>query len=223
MDPSPPRSRRDERKQETRRELIDSATKVFAERGFRDASLAQIARAAGYTTGAIYFHFGGKDELFLAAFESYALTRVGEVTEIFEGAAGGLPQRARAVADHWMARQAEDPTFMVVALEFFVWSLRKPRVREALAARQAAVRLAIGRLVEQELRTSGSELPMPPQETATVLRELGVGMALAKQLDPEVFEDRLYGDFVELFYRLALGHAREAGSDPARDGLQTRS
>src|SRR4051812_44101641 len=197
-------SRREERKQETRRELVEAASRVFAQHGFQGASLDRIAREAGYTTGAIYFHFGGKDELFLAAFESYALTRVGEVTEAYEGAEGDLPKRARAVADDWMARQAADPAFMVVALEFFVLSLRKPKLREALAARQAAVRLAAGRMVEQDLRQSGQRLPLPAQETATVLRELGVGMAMAKLLDPDVFPERLYGDFVELFYELAL-------------------
>ena len=207
------RPRREERKEETRRELTEAATRVFAERGFHAASLEQIARDAGYTTGAIYWHFGGKDELFLAAFEAYALTRVGEVTEVYERQGGGLPQRARAVADHWMARVADDPSFVVVAMEFFVHSLRKPELREALAARQAAVRLALGRLVEQTLREDGQELPMPAQEVATVTRELGIGMALAKLLDPEVFPDRLPGDFVELFFELALGGDRASSTD----------
>lgn len=197
-------SRREERKEETRRELVESATRVFAEHGFHGASLERIAREAGYTTGAVYFHFGGKDELFLAAFESYALARVGEVTATYQGAEGDLPQRARAVADHWMARQADDPAFMEVALEFFVRALRRPELREALAARQAAVRLAAGRLVEQDLHRSGRSLPLPAQDTATVMRELGVGMAMAKLLDPDAFPDRLYGEFVELFYELAL-------------------
>ena len=203
------RPRREERKEETRNELVASATRVFADRGFHYASLDQIAREAGYTTGAIYFHFGGKDELFLAAFEAYALTRVDEITKVYEEATGGLPQRARAFADQWMARQAADPAFVVVALEFFVYSLRKPQLREALAARQAAVRLALGRMLEEESRAAGLELPLRAQDIATVMRELGIGMALAKLLDPDVFPERLYGDFVELFYELALARQRE--------------
>lgn len=198
------RSRREERKEETRQELIDAALKGFAERGFQRASLDQIARDAGYSTGAIYWHFGGKDELFLAAFDTYVLKRVGEFTEILEQPSGGLPERARALADQWMARQTADPTFMVIALEFLVHSWRTPALREAFATRVAALRLAVGRMLEQEARADGAELPMPAQDIATVLRELGVGMALAKLADPDAFPDRLYGDFVELFYRLAL-------------------
>src|SRR3954464_1655744 len=120
----PRRSRRAERTEETRQELVAAATKVFARDGFHGASLDQIAREAGYTTGAIYWHFAGKDELFLAAFDAYAATRVGELAAIDAAATGQLPERARAYADHWMARQAADPTFLVIALEFLVHAWR---------------------------------------------------------------------------------------------------
>jgi len=199
------RSRRVERKEETRAELVAAATRVFVERGFHAASLEQMAREAGYSTGAIYWHFGGKDELFLAVFEGYALTRVAELMEIHELDGGGIAERARAFADHWMARQAADPAFVVVALEFFVHSLRTPELRDALAARQAAVRLAVGVV-----------LPMPAQDIATVMRELGVGLALAKLADPDAFPNRLYGDFVEVFYDLVAGGSR-LSSDPVED------
>lgn len=195
-------SRREERKAETRAELVASAVKVFAERGFNAGSLEQIAREAGYSTGAIYWHFENKEQLFLAAFESYATTRVSELTEIYEQGSGPLPQRARAYADHWMARQAEDPTFMVIALEFLVHAWRNPELREEFARRMAAVRLALGRFLEQETREAGVQLPMSAQETATALRELGVGLALAKLADPDAFPDRLFGDFVQVFFEL---------------------
>src|SRR5918911_1223192 len=98
----PRRSRRAERTEETRQELVAAATRVFAREGFHGASLDQIAREAGYSTGAIYWHFEGKDDLFLAVYEDYTATRVREWTEVREQAAGDLPQRARAYADQWM-------------------------------------------------------------------------------------------------------------------------
>jgi len=70
------------RTEETRAELVAATTKAFRDYGFHGASLAQTARGAGYSTGAVYWHFGGKDELFMAVFEAYALTRVAELTEI---------------------------------------------------------------------------------------------------------------------------------------------
>src|SRR5438270_13172850 len=53
------------RRQHTRDLLLDAAEQVFGKRGFEGASLDEIADTAGYTRGAIYKHFGGKEELFL--------------------------------------------------------------------------------------------------------------------------------------------------------------
>jgi AcrR family transcriptional regulator len=205
------RSRREERKEETRAELIAAARTAFARRGFHGASLEQIAREAGYSTGAIYWHFSGKDDLFLAVFEDYATTRVREWEQIHEHAQGELPQRARVYADQWMERLQRDPEFMVLTLEFFVYAWRNPPLREAFADRAASGRLALARLLEEQSSAQGLELPMPAEEIAAVLRELGSGLALAKLADPAGIADRLFGDFVELFFTLVLDRNRVRG------------
>jgi AcrR family transcriptional regulator len=50
----------------TREAIVTGALKLFAERGFASASIADIAEAAGITKGAIYWHFDSKDALFKA-------------------------------------------------------------------------------------------------------------------------------------------------------------
>lgn len=47
-----------------RRQLLDVALRVFAERGFHDASMNDIAIAAGVTKPVLYQHFASKRELF---------------------------------------------------------------------------------------------------------------------------------------------------------------
>src|SRR3954470_9261408 len=122
----PRRSRRDERKEETRAELIAAAAHVFAHHGFHGASLEQIARHARYTTGAIYWHFDNKDDLFLAVYERYTTTRVREWEDVKRRVdAGELPPR-RAWADQWMQRLHDDPEFLVLAVEFLVHAWRNP-------------------------------------------------------------------------------------------------
>ncbi|WP_327163297.1 TetR family transcriptional regulator [Pseudomonas plecoglossicida] len=46
--------------EETRQRIIDAAVEVFAAQGVPDATLDQIARMAGVTRGAVYWHFNGK-------------------------------------------------------------------------------------------------------------------------------------------------------------------
>lgn len=51
---------------DTRQVLLQVATRAFAERGYEGASLRQICSDAGLTTGAVYFFFKGKEDLFRA-------------------------------------------------------------------------------------------------------------------------------------------------------------
>ena len=54
----------------TREQLIEVATRLFAERGYEDTSIEAVLTAAGVSRGALYHHFAGKDALFEAVVES---------------------------------------------------------------------------------------------------------------------------------------------------------
>ena len=201
------RSRREERKDETRAELIAAAGRVFARSGFHGASLEAVAREAGYTTGAIYWHFKSKDELFLGVFEAYTTTRVREYEEIQRGV-DARELSPRAWADQWMQRLRDEPEFLVLILEFAVHAWRNPSLREAFATRMAAGRLAVARILDEEAARADFELPMPAEELGTVIRELGTGLGIAKLIDPEGIRDALLGDFIEIVGRLAVESQR---------------
>ena len=51
----------------TRQRLLDAATEVFLEKGYEGTRVAEIARRAGLTTGAIYGNFESKAELLTAS------------------------------------------------------------------------------------------------------------------------------------------------------------
>ncbi|MCG3751829.1 TetR/AcrR family transcriptional regulator [Amycolatopsis sp. Poz14] len=59
----------EERSRTTRHDLVEAARLRFAEQGYAGTSLAQIAAAAGITTGAVYHHWENKQELFHAVVE----------------------------------------------------------------------------------------------------------------------------------------------------------
>ena len=50
--------------------IMESAKEEFLQKGFLDASLQEICKNAGVTTGALYKRFKGKEELFCALVES---------------------------------------------------------------------------------------------------------------------------------------------------------
>lgn len=58
--------RREQRKQETRRAILEAATRMFEREGYEGFSLRQVAEAIGYTPTTIYLYFKDKDDLLFA-------------------------------------------------------------------------------------------------------------------------------------------------------------
>jgi TetR/AcrR family acrAB operon transcriptional repressor len=58
-----------EQAEQTRKLLLNSALKVFSENGFAASRLEDIAKDAGVTRGAIYWHFKNKLDIFQALFQ----------------------------------------------------------------------------------------------------------------------------------------------------------
>ena len=60
------------RKEQTRRDLLDAAKRVFATRGYHQAKISDIAAAADVGVGTVYLHYDGKEALFLALVDATA-------------------------------------------------------------------------------------------------------------------------------------------------------
>lgn len=62
----------------TKERLLTAATRVFADRGFKETTVREICTLAGANVAAVNYHFGGKDKLYsavLGAFLSFAFSR----------------------------------------------------------------------------------------------------------------------------------------------------
>lgn len=65
----PSRQENQNENKETRKHLLECARKEFLEKGYMKASLRSICKEAGVTTGALYFFFKDKEDLFAALVE----------------------------------------------------------------------------------------------------------------------------------------------------------
>ena len=79
----------------TREKLLDSATRAFAERGIREASLLDITRMAGQRNrGSLHYYFGSRDGVVVAILErhvGFLAEREAELLEKAQGQAGLAP------------------------------------------------------------------------------------------------------------------------------------
>jgi AcrR family transcriptional regulator len=81
------------RPDERPRELLDAALCVFAERGYRNTRLEEVAEAAGVTKGTIYHYFATKEDLLRRAIEEHHAEAFGQLDEAVAGETGSASVR----------------------------------------------------------------------------------------------------------------------------------
>ena len=87
-------------KNDKRARIMDAAIKVFAERGFHTATVAEIARAAGVADGTIYLYFKGKDDLLLRVFDEKMTELLAEAKAAIAGEATAPGKLSRFIQLH---------------------------------------------------------------------------------------------------------------------------
>jgi AcrR family transcriptional regulator len=106
---------RAQRSQETREALIDTARRLFAERGYSDVGTEEIVRSAGVTRGALYHHFAGKVELFEAVYEQVERELVQDIAATVATSAADPLDALHAGANAFL-EACEDPAIQRIAL-----------------------------------------------------------------------------------------------------------
>ncbi len=98
----------------TRGQLIEVATRLFAEHGYEGTSIEAVLSAAGVSRGALYHHFAGKEALFEAVVSAVSEQVTVELTETVQGCDDPLDaMRTAAVA--WIDLAA-DPVIQRIVL-----------------------------------------------------------------------------------------------------------
>jgi AcrR family transcriptional regulator len=204
-------SLREEQRALTRRRLIDAAESVFARSGYHGASVGEIAREAGATTGALYSNFAGKEDLFLAVFEERIAADVDEYAEIVaEGTT--IEEQARGAGDRWMEILRERPDYFPLLIEFWSYAIREPELRERLATRFATLRTGSARVASEAAESWGlsADAAEAGEHLGLFINALGNGLALEKLVDPDSVPDSIYGEFLALVFRAFEALVRES-------------
>lgn len=166
-----PRQIRHEALADRRRELIlEAARATFIERGMDGASIREIARRAGYTPGAIYSYFDGKDALY-GALLGESLERLNASVQEAVSTADTTAQRLQMAARAFFRFYRDHPQDL--DLGFYLFQGVRPRgltpeLNEKLNARlQAALHPA-----QQALENGGLTPKEALQETTALFAHI---------------------------------------------------
>jgi len=203
----PPVRRRREKREEVRSKILAAAVDVFSQRGYEGASLDKVAEAAGFSKGAVYSNFAGKDELFfelVATRIDQRLEAVGAATARRPSKApGGAESAARAAGRVLREAGEADPEWQLLFLEFWLRCARNEELRARLAERRRAMRGKIADLVEAKAEAAGAKVSRSEaMDLATTALALSNGLGIEGIIDPKSAPPRLLG---EILSRIVAG------------------
>jgi AcrR family transcriptional regulator len=191
-----------------RDELLAAALRVFARRGYRQAGVDEIAAAAGYSKGALYWHFEGKKDLLLALLEERIDAPTRELVALLESAP---PDRDMSVeASREFARRLNTQRDAVL-LEREYWSLaiRDPELRALYAERQTELRGAVARALEARARHLGRPgLPIPAEDVARIVMSIAGGLAVDELIERGSVRSELLGEALAIVYAGLVARAQ---------------
>jgi AcrR family transcriptional regulator len=185
---------RKETQARTREQLIEAAAKVFARRGYHRATVDEIASEAGFTVGALYSNFSGKEALFLAIADRQVEQRVAEVEAIAEAAEAAEP--GPEAAEKLRGFLERDPDWPLLFYEFWSLSIRNPELQGELATRRDAIRDALAETLKRVAAQNGFELRFPAPALATAIAASLNGLAFERAADPKALPDAVFAEFV---------------------------
>src|SRR3984893_8654035 len=199
---------REQSKANTRERLLAAARRVFASSGFHGASVEEIASSAGFSTGALYSNFDGKEDLFLVLMEREIDEHAREISEAVRERAS-VAERATGGARRWMTMIEREPELLLLLMEFWAYGVRDAEIRPKVAAQFAHMREVLTRLIAESVREFDLELDIPAEQLAIAIDALADGIARQKLADPEAVPDELMGRVLSLVF---AGATRPAGT-----------
>ncbi len=184
---------RSRRSGETRQRLLAAAAMVYARAGFNGATLDDVAAEAGFTKGAVYGHFGSKENLLVALVDEHLTAQIAEQLALIDRADRPW-ERPIAGSDLWMAQLRENPDPFRLFVELWIHAQRDERLRERLAASVGALRAMFVRFGTDSAIDSGLNIdPAAIEQFANIPLGLSIGLAMLTLADESAVAPPLLG------------------------------
>lgn len=170
--------------------LLQTAARVFAERGYAGTSVDRIVAAAGLSKGTFYWHFASKEELFLTL-----------VDERIDAPARALmDQRAPAVSEGLAGLFTAERELLVLLQEYWAAAARNQDVANRYRARSDALTNTLAAMLTARHEETGVPLTTPPERLATAFVALAHGLSMEAAVNPDAVDGSLYGEILSLVY-----------------------
>jgi AcrR family transcriptional regulator len=207
---------RAEQQQRTREEVLEAADRLFVEHGFHATSVDQIARAAGFTKGAVYSNFAAKEDLFFAVYER----RMERTLLELERTLAASPDPAawiESVLTDTGRRRGRDDRWLSTFFEFWAHVVRRPALRGRFATIHARLEVPFVVALERHADDHGTQLAIDPRQVHLAMTAMSLGLTLERLIRPDVVDADLGTRIARLVLDELVRGADDVGADRKAD------
>ncbi|HSB02598.1 MAG TPA: TetR/AcrR family transcriptional regulator [Anaerolineales bacterium] len=170
-----------QRSEETRARILESAIKSFSQRGYNKASVDHICAEAGISKGAFYHHFESKQALFFALLDGWLQTIDDAIAASKDKTAPEtFRQMTEAFPDIFETTNEGLPMF----LEFWLQASRDKKIWEATIAPYRRYHKYFTSLIKKGVE-EGSFVEVDPDLASRMIVATAMGLLLQSLLDPK--------------------------------------
>ncbi|MCQ3937380.1 MAG: hypothetical protein DPW18_10075 [Chloroflexi bacterium] len=170
-----------QRSEETRSRIMESAVKLFSSRGYNAASVDDICKDAGISKGAFYHHFESKQTLFLALLDGWLQT-IDHAIEASKDKTA--PETFMQITEAFPYIFASANEGLPMFLEFWLQASRDEKIWQASVAPYRRYHKYFTSLIKKGV-DEGSFVEVNPELTSRMIISTAMGLLLQSLMDPK--------------------------------------
>lgn len=171
------------REHDRRNQILDAAEKVFADQGFSQARVDDIAKESGLSKGALYWYYKSKDAIILALLDRVFIAEMKEAQKLIQQPAPA-EERIRTITRVAVHEIRQFERLMSLGYEFVALATRRKEVRDRLQSYYREYTDILSRLIQQGIE-DGEFKSIDAKNTAMTIIGMYEGLALMWFIDPD--------------------------------------
>ena len=190
----------EKRKLKKRKVILEAATKIFAQNGYSDSKMSDIADEAGVSKGTMYNYFNSKEALFSELFYK-EVSHSASLDEIAEMDIPGKEKMLLFVND-WFDRYDERKYFGILVLEFLLAALHQGggEFMDFFKEFEANRIKALAKICDQWNKEQAHDIGLNPHDDATIVNSLFAGLMVRRLLGFETESTEYYRKIIEKLF-----------------------
>lgn len=137
--------------EERRPQIVEAALQVFLRKGYRKATMPDVAREAGLSIGGVYWYFKSKDEIVMDILGQVFQSDLDDLNQLLSSDAP-TAERVRTYVAQYVKHYDDYSWLDPVGIQFYAESAHDPKVRKFIREYLSHYREALETLIEQGIR-----------------------------------------------------------------------